>query len=160
MKNLLRKYTLEQIEEKLIQTLSYFHSKKYWDSWGRGHGESHPVNGVWAWDRARRIIENNIGKSFSLAFSYYCKISPKYQQKDFLEEFNRTRWRGGDYYIDSEGLIQKTKEDKPVKPAIFYSDDYETELVHKVWGVSRKWYKDKISKERYLYGNKKVFYFK
>ena len=49
------------------------------------------------------ILNNNIGKSFDMAFHYYCTKVPKYQQCLFLQNF-RTYNR---YYIDENGLIKK-----------------------------------------------------
>ena len=45
---------------------------------------------------SKRIIENNIGKSFDLAFSYYCSKVEKRYQDIFLNEFK----------IDEVDLIQ------------------------------------------------------
>ncbi len=143
MKNLLRKFKLEDMIDKSPKELSYFHSKKYWDSWDSGRNYDHTVDNVWPWTRVRRIIENNIGKSFDLAFSYYCKQVPIYQQQFFLKEFQQAyRWIV-DCYVDENGLIQKIKEKEERKPVIFYSDDYETELKHKVWDIPRDYYEQK-----------------
>lgn len=77
-----------------------------WDT--RRKSDYHKVDGYYPWKRIDRILENNIGKSFDGAFSYYCRKSPKYQQKLFEETINRNwsrRW-GKDYIVDENGLIQ------------------------------------------------------
>jgi hypothetical protein len=61
------------------------------------------------------IIENNIGKSFDKAFSYYCSKIPKHWQYIFLKEFEPSfgRYSGeliNDYIIDSEGKIRIHKK--------------------------------------------------
>ena len=77
-----------------------------WDA--RRKSEYHKIDGYYPYKRIERILENNVGKSFDGAFSYYCRKSPKYQQKLFGETINRNwsrRW-GKDYIVDENGLIQ------------------------------------------------------
>ena len=77
-----------------------------WDA--RRKSEYHKIDGYYPYKRIERILENNVGKSFDRAFSYYCRKSPKYQQKLFEETINRNwsrRW-GKDYIVDENGLIQ------------------------------------------------------
>lgn len=93
------------------------------------------------WKICERILKNNIGKSFNLAFTYYCKFVPKHEQYIFLEEFDDNRkfwrWRGG-YYIDKNGNIQyKNNWIKPKKQIILYSNDYKTELRHIITGKKK-----------------------
>lgn len=80
-----------------------------------------------------RILENNIGKSFDLAFSYYCKKVNKQYQYLFLEEFQERRWSY--YYVDEFGNIQYNNSYiETKKPIIIPSKDYQYELVHKITG--------------------------
>lgn len=53
-----------------------------------------------------RLIQNNIGKSFSRTYSYYCRKANKIQDKHyfFMQEFVDKKY---DYQIDNEGLIQQ-----------------------------------------------------
>ena len=98
------------------------------------HSTNHPIDNVWPGERVERIIEKNIGKQFSKAFSYYCSLVPVYQQNEFLDEFRdkQRSWYKPDYYIDDNGNIQKTKREKEKKIIIFYSDDYKSEKRHKI----------------------------
>lgn len=57
------------------------------------------------WEIRKRILENNIGKSFDLAFSYYCKLVPKRLQHEFLEEFELNS-----IYKVVDGIIQKAPQ--------------------------------------------------
>lgn len=109
------------------------------DWWGYPRSRRyHKVNGIWPSDRVRRIIKNNIGKSFADAFSYYCSKVPKYQQKYFLKEFeesNSNYYYYDQYYVDDNGLIQIANSDyKRSKTISIISDDYKTEERHKVTG--------------------------
>jgi hypothetical protein len=89
----------ESIQRSNIYAKSFDHRRK---------SDYHKVDGYYPYKRIKRILENNVGKSFDGAFSYYCRKSPKYQQKLFDETINRNwsrRW-GKDYIIDDNGLIQ------------------------------------------------------
>jgi len=105
------------------------------------------------WKTAERIIKNNIGKSFSLAFSYFCsKVEQRYYN-EFLRQFKSTyrRFNNPDYYIDNNGLIQINIKSKEKNPIITYSEDYKTELRHKITGDKRINFKE-------IYINKKDIY--
>lgn len=78
-----------------------------------------------------RILQNNIGKSFAMAFSYYCSKAPFQYQYTFLDEFaDRSRWNP-DYSIDSDGLIVYNPSRlswykyRPVKDYRYYRDKAE-----------------------------------
>lgn len=89
----------ESIQRSNIYAKSFDHRRK---------SDYHKVDGYYPYKRIKRILENNVGKSFDGAFSYYCRKSPKYQQKQFEETINRNwsrRW-GKDYIVDENGLIQ------------------------------------------------------
>jgi hypothetical protein len=130
-----------------------------YDSWyhSRG-GEIHRVDGEFPWTIAKRIINNNIGKSFDNAFSYYCTKVPKYQQNIFLKEFEEKRgWRGNhlnDYYIDENGLIQEYDESDPYKgPYEFISIDATFEMRHKETGRKKPeyhWWDKKYKESDYV----------
>ena len=120
------------------------------------------------WKICKKILENNIGKSFSLAFSYYCKFVSKHEQYIFLEEFesNKRTWKyWGCYYIDEFNNIQyQNNYNKTKKKIILYSNDYKTELRHKVTGKKHPeyiWlYKDYNKDDYVLYiisGDKYIF---
>lgn len=130
MKNLKNKKNLE-----LLPTKEPVAFRDKW--WMVGNGSDyHPVDGVWPHKRIKRLINDNIGKSFDQAFSKYCSQVPKYQQKYFLKEFeNDITYRGlrwDHYYIDDNGLIQIKKAKRNKKAIYFHSDDYKTAKLHKV----------------------------
>lgn len=71
-----------------------------------------------------RVCKMYLGQHINDAFSYYCKLVPKYQQKYFLEEFQEKKWRYKPYILDNNIIIlnRKYKEKKIYK---IYSDDYK-----------------------------------
>lgn len=81
---------------------------------------------------ARLILENNIGKSFDLAFHYYCSKVPKHEQHYFLGYF-RDIFRYNEWYVDKNGNIQYNKWKRNPIYSI-KSEDYKTEERHKVTG--------------------------
>ena len=130
--------------------------------WDRRHkSEYHSVDGVTPWKRIKRICEAYIGKQFSKAFSEYCKQVPVYQQKFFLEEFQKKTWRGDYwtyYFVDKQGNIQKHIGEYFLKKAkekvYFKSDDYKVEKRHKVTGAAYPqyhWMDKKFKEEDYDY---------
>lgn len=76
-----------------------------WDRYWRNDRNSdyHKVNDYSPYVHVKRIIKLYLGKSFDEAFSRYCKLVPKYQQKVFLKEFDG---KYPDCYIDNDGNIQ------------------------------------------------------
>jgi len=114
------------------------------DKWfGSRKSTYHSVDGVTPWRRIKRICEAYKGKQFNKAFSEYCRQVPVYQQKFFLEEFEKKTWRGDYwtyYYVDKQGNIQKHIGEYFVnkaknKKVYYYSDDYKTEKRYKVSGA-------------------------
>jgi len=116
--------------------------------------EYHRVGDYFPYTLAKRVIKNNIGKSFEMAFHYFCTIVPKYQQKYFLQRFeNRrhllldgdNRWNGydfySDYYIDDQGLIQTNKIPRPRNPI-------KIQLKPNIYFVKKEQYSFK--KDRYI----------
>jgi len=100
------------------------------------------------------IIKNNIGKSFNLTYSYYLKQMNYYDKYNvFLNNFTNSRWSyyGLKPYIDNNGLIQINIKSKEKNPIITYSEDYKTELRHKITGDKRINFKE-------IYINKKDIY--
>lgn len=98
-------------------------------------GERHSVDHISYWKRVRRNIHNNVGKSFAMAFHYYCKQVPKYQQYLFLDEFQQFpvywyKFYPG-YYIDDQGNIQKFLSTRSKKTYKVYSKDYRIKWIHK-----------------------------
>lgn len=85
---------------------------------------------------ADRIIESNIGKSFDMAFSYFCTKVKKYEQDVFLNEFlNYSSYRWNNYFVDENGNIQYCGYVKPKKSIFLYSKDYKTEIIHTESGI-------------------------
>jgi hypothetical protein len=124
MKNLVNKISdVEQAEavENLYDGKNLKQDKSHYRS------IYHTVDGISLFKRIKYIIESNIGKSFDIAFSNFCEQVPVYQQKFFMQEFDKKRWQNYCsyyYYIDKQGNIQKYKEPRLKQKAIFYSDDY------------------------------------
>ena len=107
-----------------------------------------PTDGVSPWKRSVYILESHVGKKFDTAFSLWCKQTPKHQQHFFLEQIDpredckTRRWSYNWYYVDSNGIIRKRKNvfpwRKSERKVTFKSDDYKTELRHKVTGLPQK----------------------
>lgn len=108
------------------------------------------------WSFARMVLLNNIGKSFSQAYSYYCKNVDIRYQKEFLDYFKEysSRPELEDFWIENdeicitEGFYPSKKYYRRnvnvnvKKPVFFYSHDYSE--TWKIWG--KTWYN---SKEEY-----------
>jgi hypothetical protein len=153
--------------ENLPQKESNKHLLYKGERWKWKRGELHKVNGEYPWKHVQRILKAYVGKHFDDAFSAYCKIVPDYQQKCFLEEFERdTRiymsyW--DEWIVDDDGIIRfKKGTRKKPKPSI-QSSDFKTELRHKVTGHNKEDFeKETVAKKvtkyyykyitRYTYG--------
>lgn len=114
------------------------------------------------WTIAHRLINHNIGKPFAKAFSDYCNKVEFQDQDRFLKEFTPVFRRyhniHNDYYIDDNGLIQRTESiDNYRGPYHFQSDDYKTELRHKVTGHKMDDFKE--VKEKVGFYTTKLLYF-
>lgn len=71
------------------------------------HEDYHKTGDYYPYTIIKRILLEFVGKSVNEAFSKYCKIVPKYQQKFFWDEFLPKRWmQTSYYYIDKDNLIQ------------------------------------------------------
>ena len=80
-------------------------------------------NSLLPWVKAQRIINKYIGKSFDEAFSKYCKQVRIYEQQEFLDYFNVYKWKC-DYFVDSNGNIQKIIREKRNRPIVFIPFGY------------------------------------
>lgn len=134
MKNL-KIYVLE-FEDQSGQYFDIKIEQPKFKGWRHRHSTYHPTDGIWPHDRVNRIIKKFIGRRFDKAFSEYCSQVPIYQQHIFLEEFNSkylySRNSYNTYRVDKQGNIQKIKPPKKDKRVYYYSDDYKTELRHKI----------------------------
>jgi hypothetical protein len=151
---------LEDLPKKMGTSEYYRHystrnqSHFFWNY--HRHSAHHLVDGLFPYTRAIRVIESNIGKSFDNAFSYFCKLVPRYQQKWFLEKFEENR-RGywNSYYIDDNGNIQANRRERSKRLYPVYSKDYKTERVHKITGKKFPkdtwWWKSKVNESDYHY---------
>ena len=125
--------------EELPQKESRKHALARHDIWNTHHSEYHKVDGKFPYENVDHILRKYKGRSFDDAFSAYCQIAPPYQQKYFLQEFEKTP--DGDFYgwyeywsVDKKGNIQLEKKEK-LKPLVeFTSDDYKIESRHKTTG--------------------------
>lgn len=112
---------------------------KEYGKWKRGRN---------TWTIAERIIKNNIGKSFAMAFSYFCSKVSIDEQRVFLENFVHRKpyyRRWANYCIDENGNIQYANEyfewkNRPTKPITIPSPDYKTEIRHKETGIKKPEY--------------------
>jgi len=154
MKNLITKY----VKGAPLKSAKLTQEERLKHDWDRRHkSESHSTNGVTPWKRVQRICEDYIGKQFDKAFSEYCSQVPVYQQKFFMQEFERKPWKT-DYwtyfYVDKQGNIQKHIGTYFLKKkkVYFYSDDYKTEKRHKRTGAAYPqyhWIDKKFKEEDY-----------
>lgn len=109
---------------------------------------------------SRRILKSNIGKSFDMAFHYYCTKVEKRYQHIFLELINKDKsnWKYIRYYhIDDNGNIQPNVQTATKQPVFIKSDDYKIELRHKITGDKRSDFeiicKDNRKYNDYMYSN-------
>jgi hypothetical protein len=139
--------SLSDIEEsKADRNAAWYGSRK--SNW-------HDVDGVSVNKRIERICEAFQGKQFSKAFAEYCKQVPVYQQKFFLEEFEPKSYNKSGYwdywFVDKQGNIKKFKgtRSQRKKKVYYYSDDYKTELRHKVSGEPKPEFFWMLKNKRY-----------
>lgn len=128
------KYTIEQYENMPFrESTRKKHSNRSWEY------SIEKIGDYTLYRITKKVIRNNIGKSFAMAFHYFCTLVPKYLQYYFLEEFekNEKHWRyWNTYYIDEQGLIQEHKKEtvkkeitiqlKPNKYLYLIKDQYHT----------------------------------
>lgn len=138
MKNLIH-LGVEYIDSLPVDTLSLHLQKKHKkDHYSHRSYENHSVNGEYPWKHVRRICEKFVGKPVNEAFTKYCEIVPKYQQKEFwkdLKEHVVYSWKYNHYKIDENGLIQYAGNPNKYKgPYTFRSEDCKIEKRHSVTG--------------------------
>lgn len=144
---------LEKAQELPYRIGSRKHNRIH-GPWFYRNGDSHGHNGINLFTIIDRIIENNVGKPFDHAFHKFCQIVPKYQQKFFLEQFDRSRFFYWEYFItDDDGIIQKINTREKKKTYRFTSFDYKTECRHILTGKPKQkfywWEKDKNNDTMY-----------
>jgi len=134
MKNLIQTKDLETLNDlpKKITGRKLHKLNHSWKSYGKS--TYHSVDNVHPFKRIDRILEKFLGQHVNDAFSYYCKQVPLYQQKEFWEYLQRDlKYSWVFYFYNSEGII--IKKDKRVKRTYaIKSDDYTTELRHRLTG--------------------------
>ncbi len=135
----LKEVDLEKLSELPIDILTIDIKKKDREDYhSKRHSSWHPVSGIWPNKIVERLLQKNIGKSFDLTFSYYCKLVPKYMQYIFLDEFNPVRRYSWWYYIDEKGLIQKiTYKRKRIYSVTSF--DYKAEWVYQPVDSKKPW---------------------
>lgn len=146
MKNLAN-LNIEFLDELPINFLSLTLKKKHQTdlyqrcSWRRSY-MYHKTDDVTPYDRAERLLQKNIGKSFSDTFSTFCKKVPKCQQFHFLDQFEEYSNRRGrfleEYSIDdNDNIVYNPPKRRINKPSI-QSKDYNVELQHKITGHNKE----------------------
>lgn len=154
MKNLLhlRLNTGEFYEEWDKLELLPFRENR-WQNWVRTKGnywnfyDYKKCKTYHPWKIVKRILHNNIGKSFDLTFHYYCTLVPKHEQHWFLDEFFNS-YRHKYYYNtwsldENNNIVFNHKKEKKIYS--FTSDDYKTLLVHKTTGHFKNQFTPKYS---------------
>lgn len=111
------------------------------------------INSTPLYKYVNKLIERNVGNSFDLTYSYYCKKTKHISDSRY--EFNRQfKGRCPYYQVDSDGLIQRKAfrgykwwERPVIKPRNFTSFDYKVEYRHRITGEvwERNWHSDQTS---------------
>lgn len=149
---------IEKLEILPIETLELILTKKNKQDrhWRKGRSDYHHVGDYSPFTIANRVIENHIGQSFDKAFTKFCGLVPKYQQcifrKQFANHVHERSWRYENYYIDERGIIKRTQLINQYKgPYYFKSDDYATELRHKITGHKKEDFESIHKMETFTY---------
>jgi len=126
---------LRDLEDLPVDTLSFKIKKKdqNYYKWNR-YGYEGRVGNRGMWSYAGDLITRNIGKSFAMTFSYFCKHTNIFAQYIFLHYFKPYRNKDSDYIIDDNGNIQENvllKRNK-IRNLTYYSDDFKQEWHHKI----------------------------
>lgn len=96
------------------------------DSWSYKPGVSHNTGHYSPYTLINRVCKMFLGQHIDEAFSYYCKLVPKYQQKFFLDHINNNRsWRYETYILDENSNIILNPKYTQKKIYKIYSDDYK-----------------------------------
>jgi len=131
------------IDIEKLETLPHWENKRAY--FVRNHGsyynrKNHHSRNRSPYKIAERILKNNIGKSFDLAFHYYCTKIDKKDQYIFFTWFEDKRFRRFcGYHLDENNNIYYIPF-KRGKRNIFYSIDYKTEYRHKLTGRKKPEY--------------------
>lgn len=92
-----------------------------------GRTDFHNFRGKSPWSIVTRILTSYLGKSANDAFSHFCRLVPKYQQKMFWDRFvTRRYWFNNRFYLDEYGNIQNDGINPYKGPYYLYSPDYKT----------------------------------
>lgn len=111
--------------------------KQGWDF--RDYNDGQRIGDVTPWKYASMVIENNIGKPFDKAYSYFLRKTKHIWDRHywFLNDFDVTR-RFPEYCVDENGNIQFTqstlewrKRHQNKEPYTFKSADYDSVVVNK-----------------------------
>lgn len=134
----------------------YWNKRRFKYPWNRSDSNDNPYIIV------RRVLKKYLNKSFSEAFSYYCKLVPTYDQHYFLNEFNRGLATNGynrdSYYIDVYGNIKEYIIEQPKKivsinriPNIYLEKVRKSKSKIYTWLLSNKtkWVKSELYPDRY-----------
>lgn len=127
------------------------------DWWGYKEWET-TLHGIRLYRFIHYVIENNIGKSFSNAFRYFCKFVKPYLQSYFLDYFANYNSRPGryyeKYYIDENDIIiadeDRFKKWNSSKDKYFRTFDFEETWVIETTRMvtDRNWKKGIIETKR------------
>jgi len=125
---------LRDLEDLPIDSLSFKIRKKDDDGYRYNeYGYEGKIGNISMYKFADNLTEKNIGKSFDLTFSYFCKKVSKHSQFIFLRNFRPYRYDDEYYIIDENGLIQeKNTKWRRKRNLTYYSDDFEEKWRHKI----------------------------
>lgn len=112
------KYNLEKLEE--LPTKESISRNK--DRWSYKPKVYHNIGHYSLYTLIDRVCKMYLGKHINEAFSYYCKLVPKYQQKFFHKNFGNKRY--GTYLIENDIIILNPRYTQK-KIYKIYSDDYK-----------------------------------
>ncbi len=96
------------------------------DRWSYRKDECHNIGHYSPYTLIDRVCKMFLGQHINEAFSYYCKLVPKYQQRFFHKTFNDKRsWRWNTYILDNNNNIILNPRYTQKKIYKIYSDDYK-----------------------------------
>lgn len=105
------------------------------------------------WKILDRVLKNNIGKSFDLAFHYFCTKVKKEYQHIFLDKFKKEYYRRrfySEWGVDENGnIVYIPHQPQASKKVTFYSDDYKAEIYYKGTNIKQSQYHLKFSWKKY-----------
>lgn len=145
MKNLIKKYSLRDLELMPINLLSFSIRKKHFNTYRRRHGrfsDYHDINNRGLRSIIDDICKKYLNKPYNDAYSEYCKKVEWYQRKEFKNALQRYYSKYffveyDEFIIDNEGIIRinpKYKYNKYKGPYSVTSSDIQYELRHKITG--------------------------